>query len=79
MIIGSQCQLVLSHWLPSVLQTDDQRKRTDNFVYINIAFVTAPWNISDPSSCAWPCKVSFIIVPLLLHAVDAFRNNERKL
>ena len=33
-IIGSHCQLVPSGWLPSVLQTEDQQKRTDNFVSI---------------------------------------------
>ena len=38
-IIGSHCQLVLSHWLPSVLQTEDRWKSTNNFVSIISVYV----------------------------------------
>ena len=39
-IIGSQFLLVHSDWLPSVLQTEDQQRRTDDFVCISSQLVS---------------------------------------
>ena len=39
-IFGSHCLLVLSDWLPLVLQTKDQQNRTDNFVSIICADIS---------------------------------------
>ena len=51
-IIGSQCQLVHSDWLPSVLQTEDQQRRTDDFVYIisAIEWKTGPIEVTDTAT-----------------------------
>ena len=48
-IIGSQCQLVHSDWLPLVLQTEDRQRWTDNFVYIISAVVFHDHGVLGPT------------------------------
>ena len=61
-IIGSQCQLVHSDWLPSVLQTEDQQ-RTDDFVYIISAVITFLLTAKDFSIAEMSFRITVCMLP----------------